>query len=378
MNPRFVALACSLAMSLSTAHSRVTLRVGDPAPKLAVMEWIKGEPVTTFQPGKVYVIEFWATWCGPCQMVMPRLSALQNKYDGRLTVIGVDARETDEASGAVDVVRKFVAKKGDQMAYTVAMDDPKTRPVFNAWMTASGAYAIPTTFVVDRSGRIVWIGHPMTREEAEFNAAIEQALEGKNNLAAARSAQAELNRETATRLRDKKVFGTLDSLEKRKRYADIVVEDDRLLAEDPTRKPRVVWSKLAALLHIDEARAFAYVKDTATDADFMKEEGSLEGYMNYAAKLVAAQDNLSHTAYAYAVEHLSSDIAMHPNEPSNYRALAQAYYHLHDFKRAISTQQAAIQRAENQTNKGEAEEFILGKLKETLALYQNAPENQVR
>jgi thiol-disulfide isomerase/thioredoxin len=379
MRLRFVALALSIAVSLSTAHSRVTLRVGDPAPMLPVMVWIKGEPVNSFQPGKVYVVEFWATWCGPCQIVMPHLSALQQKYDGRLTVIGVNAREADNASGAVAVVRKFVLRKGDQMNYTVGMDDPKTHPVFDAWMTAAGAYGIPTTFIVDRSGRIAWIGHPSSGE-AEFDAALDQALEGKSDLAAARSAQAELNHETARSLQEKKVFGTLDNLKKRKRYADALVEADRLIGEDPRRKPRVFGSKLVALLHIDEARAFEYVKDTAADPEFMKEAGfstaSDDRYINYVASVVASEDNLSPTAYAYAVNHLSSDVTARPDELYSYLALAQAYYHLHDYGHAISTQQAAIERAENQINKEDAKIFIVGRMRETLARYQNAHENQ--
>jgi thiol-disulfide isomerase/thioredoxin len=94
------------------------------------MTWIKGQPVTRFEPGHVYVVEFWATWCGPCAAAMPHLSELQKKYAGRLTVVGVDAREADAGKADVAAVNAFVKKKGDQMAYTVAMDDPVKKTVF--------------------------------------------------------------------------------------------------------------------------------------------------------------------------------------------------------------------------------------------------------
>lgn len=178
-----------------------TLKIGDPAPTVDAMAWIKGKPVGKFEPGHVYVVEFWATWCGPCNRFMPHLSALQKKYSGRLTVIGVNAREAEAGKAQVDAVRKFVDKKGDRMAYTVAMDDPVGKTVFDAWMTAAGSYGIPTSFVVDRQGRMVWVGHPQGKDKT-FETAVEQALNGTSDLAAARALQEKVNRETAERLQN--------------------------------------------------------------------------------------------------------------------------------------------------------------------------------
>ncbi|MFM7297514.1 MAG: TlpA family protein disulfide reductase, partial [Planctomycetota bacterium] len=50
------------------------LGVGDPAPRLRVGSWLKGEPIAGFEAGRVYVVEFWSTWCLPCEKSIPLLS----------------------------------------------------------------------------------------------------------------------------------------------------------------------------------------------------------------------------------------------------------------------------------------------------------------
>jgi thiol-disulfide isomerase/thioredoxin len=185
---------------LAAAPLQPDLKVGDRAPALEPMQWIKGSPVSRFEPGHVYVVEFWATWCVPCKEIMPELSALQRRHAGRLTVIGVDVREAERGEAQIEAVKKFVAKQGKNMDYVVAMDDPQKKTIFNSWMTAAGAYGIPASFIVDGKGRMVWIGNPIGSWKQAFTAAVEQALAGKSDLAAARKIQEEVNRQTAVSL----------------------------------------------------------------------------------------------------------------------------------------------------------------------------------
>jgi thiol-disulfide isomerase/thioredoxin len=161
----FKLMAAGLTLALGAASGAAeTLKVGDPAPKLQTGKWIQGEPVTGFEKGKVYIVEFWATWCGPCRESIPHLNETYAKYkDKGLVVIGQNCWEENEA-----LVAPFVKKMGDKMTYRVALDDKKSDKkgaMATTWMTAARQNGIPAAFVVDTHGKVAWIGHPMAMEE---------------------------------------------------------------------------------------------------------------------------------------------------------------------------------------------------------------------
>ena len=155
-----VAAACfAIASPVSAA-----LKVGDPAPKLQVAQWVQGDPVKAFEGDKVYILEFWATWCGPCISAIPHLNEIYKRHkDKGLVVIGQNVFEND-----VKAVPGFVKKMGSKMTYRVTLDDLSVKGGFMAanWLKAAGQNGIPCAFVIDKSGKIAFIGHPMRLDES--------------------------------------------------------------------------------------------------------------------------------------------------------------------------------------------------------------------
>ena len=136
---------------------KVTLKVGDTAPPVKAAKWLQGKEVTAFAKGKVYVVEFWATWCGPCIVMMPHMGELQAEYkDKGVTFIGFTAKDPNNSQ---EKVQAFVEKRGPKLGYTFAYADD--RETYDAWMKAAGRDGIPCWFVVDKAGKIAYIGHPM-------------------------------------------------------------------------------------------------------------------------------------------------------------------------------------------------------------------------
>jgi thiol-disulfide isomerase/thioredoxin len=145
MKPYFVAafLLCFLAKpSLGQQPTIRFVRNPDPAPEVK-LDTLDGKPLSLADyQGKVILLNFWATWCGPCRAEIPDLVELQDKYKDRLQIIGLVVDDDDQ-----DAIKKFVEKF--RINYPVAIATDALRNEYG------GIPALPTSFVLDAEGRVV-------------------------------------------------------------------------------------------------------------------------------------------------------------------------------------------------------------------------------
>jgi thiol-disulfide isomerase/thioredoxin len=118
------------------------IRDPDPAPEFK-LTGLDGKTVSLAGArGKVVLLNFWATWCGPCRTEVPDLVELQTKYKDRLQVIGLVIDDTDE-----EAIRNFAKKFSINYPIALATSDMSFR--------FGGVPALPTSFIIDPQGRVV-------------------------------------------------------------------------------------------------------------------------------------------------------------------------------------------------------------------------------
>ena len=190
-NFRLFLLGVALIGSLGqTGNSADLLTIGSDAPALDIEHWVqngngKFKPVTKYANGKVYVVEFWATWCGPCIQSMPHLAQLQTEYaDKGVQLISISDEDLETVDKFLDrPVRAPKKAKEDEKdaepqtyreltsVYCLTTDPDQSSN--KDYMEAAAQQGIPTAFIVGKDSKIEWIGHP-----AEMDGPLSKVVDG--------------------------------------------------------------------------------------------------------------------------------------------------------------------------------------------------------
>ena len=211
--------------------------------------WYKGKAVKSFKANKTYVVEFWATWCGPCRESIPHLTEMAKKNKD-VTFVGVSIWEDDKGGN----IKKFVSDMGAKMDYNVGYSGNKTG-MSKTWMEAAGQNGIPTAFVV-KNKKVLWIAHPMEMEKP-----LAEIKSGKFNLAKFKTEFSKQAAVAKAEMASRAEVSAVDKMIKEGKYAEASAKLDALEKKTPSLKPMLANQRFVLLSKQDPTAWEARVKE---------------------------------------------------------------------------------------------------------------------
>ncbi len=310
----------------------VALTVGSTAPAFKVSGWLKGDPVEGLKQGQIYVLEGWATWCGPCRVSIPHLSELQKKYGDKITFVGVSVWEQDW-----DGVPKFVKEMGDQMDYRVAHD--KNGDFQRGWMEPAKQNGIPAAFVINQQGQVAWIGHPM-----ELDDVLPKVVDGSWDIAKAkleseRQMELESKREALAQQADAINQKIERALRAEKKDEALTLIDELVALSPELYFGPAVWKSATLLKEMNRPQdAYAYIK-TMTEGSLKDNAQAINGF---AWVIVDGDDGAKHDLDLAKKLATRADELSKGQDPNVKDTLARVLFLKGDIDGAIKTQELAL------------------------------------
>lgn len=329
MKQIFPILTLTLSMAVM-ASANTYLNIGDSAPSLEHVSWLKGHPTTSFEKGKVYVVEFWATWCGPCKANIPNLTALAKKYAGKVSISGIDIWESTDPKDTTytNRVSAFVKKEGNQMDYNVGVDD-LAKGTANAWMKASEEGGIPMSFVIGKDGKIAWMGHAEGLDQV-----LEAVTAGTFDVSAARDRRAT----------EVEIIRPVKEAMDAKQFAKALALMDQNIAKRPNMARYYQYDQYTAYTHID------LVKTKEVTAQIIKDSGGEIGAYQMMSSVYATQPDLTAQAYEFGMSIISEALAKKDREYMFLSMASAVSGFQHNKPKALEYAKAAVAAAQKDSH----------------------------
>lgn len=321
------------------------LTIGDKAPELKYSRWLQGTPEIRMSDEKIYVLEFWATWCGPCVAAMPHLSKLSKLYQDKITFIGInvweDIPESEAYENIVPVLKKFIENQGERLTYNVVVET-NDRYMAKNWLEKSMSAGIPISFVI-KKGIIQWIGHP-AKLDSILIAVMDQSFDYSKYR---QERQINLLKRLQEKEENKKLFDQIEEKVNNGEYLKAIKLMDSTGASKPVLKYSMNMKKFRTLLiHISENEAIKYA-----------EENNQTGYC---APFVIEEKGLSKETYLWAI----NIFKMGRIDPGTLDKIATGYAMMGDFKTALSFQTQSIKDGKVAINSGSGGKLSASAIKE--------------
>lgn len=292
------------------------------------LEWIQGEGPKEWEPGKLYILECWATWCGPCIAAIPHVNELHQKYHEKgLRVYGIDVWEDGK-----EKVESFVKKKGDGMSYPVAYTG-KGGAFETEWLKPAAVGGIPHTFVV-RDGKLLLNVHPSSLTDE----IIEALLSGEEGVKTAIAKLDEAKARSAKYSEAMRGFATASRGKDAESMAARLAEMKELGGSDPRITAFEIELAVAKKDWAGASKLFAEIPEFPMKMITIQQAaGAVEGSPDAPEELL----RLAATAYAPVVEKVGG--------PVDFQKLAGLQWRLGEKPTAITTMKSAREKAASET-----------------------------
>jgi thiol-disulfide isomerase/thioredoxin len=338
--------------------------IGSKAPDLDIEHWLSDgegrfEHTRQLRSDTVYVVEFWATWCGPCIASMPHLSETQEKYaDKGVQLISI----SDESLEKVEAFLEKPVRGNDEITYAeltknYCLTTDPDKSVMNDYFRAAGQRGIPCAFIVGREGIVEWIGHPMRMDEP-----LQKVLEGEWDRAAFAETFIEQQRQQAIAMKlQRKLQSKIEEIRKAMESGETesgLNMVDELIADAKMKQFKPMLQNMRdqfAIMYVGGAEAAAALMKTA---NARKSDPNALNEMAWGLYERHKVKTLDKEVLDAATEIAEMAVKGEPENGAILDTLAHLVYEQGDLDRAIELQEKAVKFCDDDAMLVDLEKFL--------------------